>query len=216
MLNTRTNTIDYASSFSLIRDHVFSFKRMGGWLSDSREVGIDGQRVLLTRVGYRKGDKSARSAHSHIIMIEDAPVQLLWKWNWVLRGDPAYIALLHGSRILVKYGSDREITKLKTRVGASLDHAKDMVTLRLLEDVLAADQLEEIAREEFPLDNRFGSEALSVEQEISRSVSAGLSVANRKQIEAQLKGYRVFSDRGAVVILLGTRNQSHHRRDDYS
>ena len=62
----------------------------------------------------------------------------------------------------------------------------------MLEDVPTSDQLEEINREEFPLDNSFGSEALSVEHEISRSVSSTLSVTNRSQIEARLKA-KIFS-----------------------
>jgi hypothetical protein len=161
-------------------------------LSDSLEVSIDGQQVLSTSIGYRRGDKSIFSAHSHSIIIDDTPVELQWRWHWLFRGDPAYILLRHGSQVLVKYGSERTIAKVEVPNGLSLDQANDIIALRLLDDNVTSDQLEEIDREDFPLDNRFGSNDLSVEQEISRSVNSTVSVTNRAQIEAQLKA-DVFS-----------------------
>ena len=172
-------TIDYVSTFSLVHEHVFSFKRASVF-SQSFEVSIDGQRVLQTRA------ESTLVAQSHSITIEDTPVELLWKWShW--RGEPLYIVLRQGSQILVKYGSDRAIAKLEAKTGTSSDHASNIVALRLLDDVSTSDQVEEVGRDEFPLDNSFGSEALSVEQEISRTISSNLSITNRSQIEAQLK-----------------------------
>src|SRR5271155_2099120 len=102
----------------------FSFRRLGGWVSDSLEVYIDGRQVLSTRVGYGIFSQSVFSAHSRTITIDDVTVELLYRWHWLLRGDPAYILLRHGSRVLIKYGSDQSISAVTKTNALSLDEAK--------------------------------------------------------------------------------------------
>ena len=65
---------------------------------------------------------------------------------------------------------------------------RKMVALQVDREELGEIGSVEIASEEFPLDNSSGSDTLSVEYEVSKSLSTSLSITEKKQVEAQLKG----------------------------
>jgi predicted RNase H-like HicB family nuclease len=81
-------TIDYAVGFSLLEDHVFSFKRLGGVFVDTLDVSLDGHQILL----YRHNPLKLKP-RVHLFSIEDRMVALCLENGITAQGDSKEEAL---------------------------------------------------------------------------------------------------------------------------
>lgn len=137
-------TIDYVTSFELRQPHTFALKRLGGFFTDTLEVKIDDQQVLLTQVGAI----DAMVQHSHAFVVDDRPVELLWRWS-PFTGNPRYIVLKSERELLATYGNKNALAKFALDGSNAGSSPKTIAVVRLLRDQLLVDRTEEVAREEY-------------------------------------------------------------------
>jgi len=173
--------IEYVATFELRQPHTFEFRRLPGWLQDTLEVTVDRQKVLVTKVDFHHYRKQIRA-----LLIDDEQVELSWKWGMFL-GDPKYIVLKTSTRLLAAYGQDDTLSKLPMLVGTSRAEAERISALRLVKDVVDNERTDEVMRQQFPLNNRFGSNDLAVKQEVSCTVSETITLTTQEEVHASLK-----------------------------
>jgi hypothetical protein len=183
--------VDYITAFELDGPHEFkfvsrfdlSFKR---YFTPVRfEVYIDGEPVIKEWVGtFTFGtDRYAFDVGRHRL-------EILWRVRQIT-GSLDFVILSDGLRMLAWYGRDKAIQHMQSRLPPVAAPAK-ITRLELRDDIVEATNTEEFAREEYPLDNSFGSETLSTTQEITRSLTTELIVGEVVELTAKV-GAKVLS-----------------------
>jgi hypothetical protein len=89
-----------------------------------------------------------------------------------MSGKIDYMAIMENDHVLEQYS----IFQSRSLTPPSLDSPEPSQNLSIQEDTDISESLEIVGTDEFPLDNRFGSETLTVEQEVSKTVSNKISL----------------------------------------
>jgi hypothetical protein len=140
---------------------------------------IDRQHVFNTYAGnYTFG------VRRHKFDLEDREIELIWKMNY-LRGGIDYIVLSSGATMLASYGRKVAPEKLGL-TGADAMRSAEILRVKVGDDTVDSNDLAEIDREEFPLDNTSGSNMLTVQQEITRSLTSSIEVDKGAELNARL------------------------------
>jgi len=174
--------IEYVTTFQLEGEHTFSFRRLAGWFVDTLELFVDGHQVLTTQMSAL-----TRKTYKHQSTVEGRLIEIVWKWGF--SGDPLFIALVHEGRLLAVYGDQKALAKrLPLVTDESFAGSERIVSVQVERDEVDEIRSVEVTQDEFPLDNSSGSDVLSVEYEVSKSLSASVTVTGKEQIEAHIKG----------------------------
>lgn len=167
-LSRGMTNVAYTSEVCLPDPHVVSFVSRWGWLRDRLDVQIDGESVMSTYaaswLSLIHGESSQR--------FDINGQELLLRWRWTVWGDPLYIALVCRDQVAAIYGSQAAMQATPTTGKAAVS----MIKSRLLGETLDSESQRVLAVEEYPFDNRFGSESITVDQEVSRTITSALTI----------------------------------------
>ena len=179
------HTIDYVAEFELGGPHEVRFRRLTHfpYITDIFETYIDGARKFTRPIS--SFDPTQLRPQKHNLYIEGHRAAILWRWG-AFTGDPVYMALLVEKRLVAKYGKTAEIAKGGYLEVAYNDMPSDLTKVQTVKEVRATNSIEELGSEEFPLDNQAGSDTLSVEHEVTKTISTTLLTESATQVQAKL------------------------------
>jgi hypothetical protein len=166
--------IEYTCEIGLHESHSISFLSHWGWFSDSLNIVVDGQKVLSIRVGWRGW------YGSHSFMLDDEKLEIHWRWN-MLWGNPIYILLTTGNTILAQYGNRKKIDRLGYTKGEAGNSTTDFTSIQVVKEIKDSESSTVVATEKYPFDNRHGTDTMSIEQEITKTLSNTLKIDTTTQ-----------------------------------
>ena len=172
-----TNNVGYSCDLHLDENaHALTILSSSSLILDRFQVNVDGENVFS---GPASGLVPSGTANLHI---DGTPIVLRWQWTrW--RG-PVYILLERHGEILAQYGNDWESEILGYRVRPTNGSSPQRITQsRLIREEVSSEAVNEFASDEFPVDNRFGLDAVKIEQEVSKTLSITLTCEERELLK---------------------------------
>jgi len=179
------HTIDYVALFEMAEPHEVRFRRLCPfpYITDIFETYLDGHQISARSISLF--DLRQLRHQKHQFYIEGRPAAVLWQWSG-FTGDPRYMALSVDQRLVAKYGKTNALAKRGYLEPAEKDAPVALTKIRAVKELRASNSVEEIGSEEFPLDNRAGSDTLSVEHEVTKTITTTLSTESGVQYQAKL------------------------------
>ena len=169
-----TTNINYTGEIIVNKPHTVSIVSNWGVFLDRFNVLIDGKTVFTQSV-----DAIFRAVGSEILIIDNEPVQIRWRWNRVW-GNPIYILLEHDGIVLSHYGDETKVKQLNVRITQSELQQKRLVQSKLGKEIVTSEHKQEFAIDDYPIDNRHGSDAISIEQEVSKTSSTNITCEDKE------------------------------------
>lgn len=177
------HTIDYVVDFELMRPHTARFRRLTRfpYTTDTLDVYIDRSQILRTQISsFSWEDQSAKKFEFYL---DGQPSKIFWKWS-IFTGDPKYIAVVSQNRLLAVYGKMPSFQKFGLS-GNDNSSSSKITNVQILREELESESFETVGEDEFPLDNKAGSDVLSVEHEVSKTLTNTFSTEINSQLQAQ-------------------------------
>jgi hypothetical protein len=164
--------VNYSSDIKIVNAHTISFATSWGGFQDRLDVFVDQDLVMSN---FASSWQSLFHGES-LYRFEIDHQQVIIRWKWSQWGDPLYILLESRGNILAKYGNEKNLKKIGNSLSKNVLEAKSLIRSRLLKDKDCTDSVSTFDSEEYLLDNRHGSESMTVEQEISKTTTNNLTI----------------------------------------
>ncbi len=182
--------ISYACTISLTKMHDVDITTSWGWFSDALKIFVDGENIVNTRAGW------AGWSGSTVFKIDGQEIEARWKWNrwW---GYPIYIVLVTSGEIIAEYGKIGSIDKIRNTTRNPGAPRVKFSKLQIISETSESELYEEVTKDTYPFDNRHGSEVLTVEQQLTKTVSneIALDVSEKVSGEVSADIFRVISSK---------------------
>ncbi len=172
-----TTNINYSCDLHLQKAHPVTIVSSWGVVWHRFRVNVDG----ATLFSGQAAPLFAPSGTANL-QIDGEAILLRWRWS-IFWGNPVYVLLERDGEILAKYGSDRVIRKIGLAREARVSSPQRITQSRLIREVVSSESVSEFASDEFPVDNRFGSDAVTIEQEVSKTLSTTLTCEEQELLK---------------------------------
>lgn len=150
--------LDIAFDITIKKPHLIRVLNKGGMLQDQFQVFIDNNQALSRNISFGEGE--------HFFTLDDCQLKICWNVSW-LWGKLTFITLTQNGKILAQYGDSIS----ENIASIPLQEIEQTHSFSIQEESNVQEYTELIATDEFPLDNRFGNDTLTVEHEVSKTVS---------------------------------------------
>jgi hypothetical protein len=184
LISPATKEIDYLAAFELDGPHEFKFI----WRYEPAllrlyplrfEIHIDGEILLEKRIG-----NFSWGVRRHWINVAGHALEISWKLNYLV-GAMDYVHLSDGSRMLAWYDRSNAIHSIQKRLPPVAAPSR-ITRLEIKEPITEDYEAVEFDREEYPLDNSFGSDMLSIQQEITRTITTEFGMTAQIELSGQV------------------------------
>ena len=169
--------VSYSCDLHVKKAHTVTILSSSGYFRDRFQVNVDGTTLFSEHVAYAFGPYSGTAN----LQIDREPILLRWRWSKVW-GDPIYILRERDGKTLARYDNDRVIRKIGLSRGENGSSPQRIIKSQLIREVVSTQSVDNFASDEFPIDNRFGSDVVTVEQEVSKTLSTTLTCEERELV----------------------------------
>ena len=172
--------IDYVSHINEPQAHQIQFTREAGFFWDLLTVAVDGEQVFQSKVSF----PSIFLERTKDIFLDGLRYDICWRWNWF--GNPKYIIVTDGKKILTSYGRKKFVDRWMLKHQLREAESSHFSEIKILGEDCNNESVQEIGRDEFPINNLAGSDNITIEQEISKTTTNSLETIREDKIGAHL------------------------------
>ena len=167
--------------------HIIRVLNTGGVFTDRFEVFVDDVKILTRLVHSAEANENLHS-ESHKLTLENHLLEI--RWLFEVTGPlspykPTSVVLLEGAKILAQYGTTKAI-EVPTVQGLHKTAVQSKDEVQLDGPLNITESIEIIDIDEFPMDNRHGTDVVVIQREISKTVINEVELQTTAEVSGEI------------------------------